>query len=120
MDENKQMLTYKNGLWSKIKQTIKKLFSKKSNSFSNSSITEVKNIQEHSKEEFMKIYNSVKSNTIDLESLDKKTLYKIMLLLKEEMDLLDKKLSNAFNETDIHLYNLKMYTKEIELLNKNV
>jgi hypothetical protein len=42
-----------------------------------------------------------------------------MLLLKEEMEISNEKLKEEFNQTTLHLYNLKMYNKQVELLKKD-
>lgn len=120
MNEMKQMTTYKNSFWHTMKQSIKNFFYKWKKTSQKASIIESQNKNGLTKEEFMKIYNSVKSNNIDFNTLDKEVLYNIVLLLREEIDLLDNNLKEHLTKTEIHLFNLKMYHKQIELLNKNV
>lgn len=123
MEETKQMTTYKSGFWNTLKQKIISIFFKsKKKNYQQTKEEHESNTQnikdEKSKKEIMEIYNKVKANQINLVDLDKDTLYKIMLLLNEEIEINNKKMEEKIKEIDIHLYNVKMYTKEIELFKK--
>lgn len=116
MKVEQQMTKYNNSLWGKIKQKLLYFFygNRKNNNINKSASTE-----EKSKEEIISLYNKVKSGNVNLDDLDEKMLYKIALLLKEEIDILNEKLKEDFYETTMHLNNLKMYNKEVQLLRKN-
>ena len=117
MNKNEQMIVRKVSFWNRIKQTFKNIFFK-----SNDFVGTTDNLgiySDKTKEELMEIYNKVKNYAIDLNELDSDTLYKIMLLLKEEIEISNKKLKEEFNQTTLHLYNLKMYNKQVELLKKD-
>ena len=117
MNKNEQIIVRKVSFWNKFKQIFKNIF------FKSNDIVESKEslriYTDKSKKEILEIYNKVKNNVIDLNELDSDTLYKIMLLVREEIELSNKKFKEEFNQTTLHLYNLKMYNKQIELLKKD-
>ncbi|MBR3249408.1 MAG: hypothetical protein IKF83_01760 [Clostridia bacterium] len=71
------------------------------------------------KKELMQIYSDVKSKKISPKELDFDTLIKVMLMLKEELELMLKTSNKNMEKIQISLNNIKMYEKEIELLKKN-
>ena len=71
------------------------------------------------KKELMQIYSDVKSKKIRPKELDFDTLIKVMLMLKEELELMLKTSNKNMEKIQISLNNIKMYEKEIELLKKN-
>lgn len=117
MNKNEQVIVRKVSFWNKIKQIFKNTF------LSSKDISENKEDSEvcigKTKKEIMEIYNNVKNNDMDLNELDSNTLYKIMLLIKEEIEISNKKLKEEFDQTTLHLCNLKMYNKQVEFLKKN-
>ena len=117
MNKNEQIIVRKVSFWNKIKQIFKNTF------LSSKDISENKEDSEvcigKTKKEIMEIYNNVKNNDMDLNELDSNTLYKIMLLIKEEIEISNKKLKEEFDQTTLHLCNLKMYNKQVEFLKKN-
>lgn len=121
MDKKEHMIIYKESIWSRIKNKFLSLFSKKKNQSNIDSHKENKivNTVSKTKEEIMEIYNKVKSRQMEIEELDGDTLDKVILLIREEMDLINKKIENELNDTKMHLHDLKSYIKDIELAKKN-
>ena len=61
-----------------------------------------------SKKEFMEIYNKATNNEIDLENIDTETLYKIMILLNEEVNMLKQKATDELHIAQDMLNDLKI------------
>jgi len=118
MAKNKQMKIYENSLWSIIKNKFFNIFKKEKNS-NKVIINDISNNKSlKTKEEIMEIYNKVKSKQMEVEEIDENTLDKIMILVKEEIDLINKKVEMELNDAKMHLYDLKNYVKDIELSKK--
>jgi len=121
MDKNEQMITYKESIWTKIKNKFLNLVFKKKNQNDIDVNKENKNVNipSKTKEEIMEIYNKVKSRQMEVEELDEDTLDKVILLIREEMELINKKIEVELNDTKMHLYDLKSYIKDIESAKKS-
>lgn len=120
MNQNEHMIIYKNNFWRKLKNIIKNIFAKNEIQDNKEEAKKINdNTQKKSKQEILEIYNNVKLGQIELEELDDDDLYKVMILLKEELEITHSKLKEELKKIDIQLYNLKTYNKEIELLKKN-
>ena len=113
MEPNNQMRTYKNSWWNRLGQKIKNMFKAKKEIVNDNEIKEVQN--NISKEEFMKIYEEVKKDNIDLRGLDKETLKRVMLMLNEEIEIKQHKLEETLKDIETSIYNLKVYQKELEI-----
>ena len=115
MNVNNQMIEYKKeSFFSKIKQKIVSFFTRKN---------QAKEIIEKpktmiNKKEFFDIYSNVKNKDINLDELSNDTLYKVMIMLDEEMSVNLKKIEEKKNKIDISINNIKIYNKEIELLKR--
>lgn len=123
MKDNNQMIKVEDGFFARLRNKIKDLFLKfkKVNKTENKlNAIQEKNNNGLSKQEIIILYEKIKNEEIDLEQLDvdDDTLYKVIELLNEEINIIHNKMKSTLEETKIHLYNLKMYTKEIEILNK--
>lgn len=123
MKDNNQMIKVEDGFFARLRNKIKDLFLKfkKVNKTENKlNAIQEKNNNELSKQEIITLYKKIKNEEIDLEQLDvdDDMLYKVIELLNEEINIIHNKMKSTLEETKIHLYNLKMYTKEIEMLNK--
>ena len=94
MNKNEQMITYKESIWSRIKNKFFNLFFKKNKQEGIDINTEKEGINKKvkTKEEIMEIYNKVKSRQIEVEDIDEDTLDKVILLIREEMELINKKI----------------------------
>lgn len=122
MIEDKQLINYKKSFFTKIKEKFLNFFNRNKNIKKIESIKEVDNeqtdekvhtennlIEEQgeidnnknmSKEEFMEIYNKVKTGEIDTETLEEEILYKIMIMLNEEIELSSEKTYNQIRKTE--------------------
>ena len=121
MQENKSMQIYKVSIFERIKRKFVSIFSKNNKKTDKVATNDIKqpSYTEEDKKEFLRIYNAAKEGTIDLATLDKGTLYKVMLLANEEMQIKSKKLKEEIDEMNTHIDNLRIYNKQISLLNKN-
>lgn len=114
MKDDKQLIKYKKeNFFEKIKNKIIKIFSKKQNEKNTIQKINVSNI---GKEKFFDIYEKVKRQEIKIETLDKETIRKILVMTQEELNLNNKKIEQKLKQLEISLENIKMYNKEIELL----
>ncbi len=125
MNDSPQMIKYKNdSFWMKIKRKIQSLFTNKKNKENNnttiSSTTNSFNSNQNiDKKEFLDLYSKVKNKQIELSKLDQKTLYNVLLMIKGELEINRKNIQNQMNKVKISLDNIKINTKEIELLKRN-
>ena len=121
MQENKSMQIYKVSIFERIKRKFVSIFLKNNKKTDKVATNDIKqpSYTEEDKKEFLRIYNAAKEGTIDLATLDKGTLYKVMLLANEEMQIKSKKLKEEIDEMNTHIDNLRIYNKQISLLNKN-
>lgn len=121
MDNNNQLVKYqKETFFSKIKRRILNFF-KGTNKITNENKVENNGISviDINKQEFFETYEKVKRHEVDLSTLDKKTLYKIIKMLDEEIELTSKLADEKFDKIANSMNNMKMYTKEIELIREN-
>ena len=120
MNEDKQMIQYKESFFEKLKRKIKSIFLKSDiNNIERENIETPKHNEKLNKEEIMKLYKDVKVGTVDLNNVEEKDLYRVMLLLKEEIEIIKDKINKEMQDVDIHYNNLKMYNKQISLLKKD-
>lgn len=127
MSEEKQLIKYKKSFFSKIKEKFISFFHKKNNDYMDLNKTEIsENISNKStfkqnlvkesteKEKFMDLYNKVKEGKINTESLDEKTLHKIIVLLNEEIELTNSKIYEEIKETkeEMNEYNRQLNLKK--------
>ena len=120
MNKDKQMIQYKEKFFSKLKQKIKSLFFKSNiKNIEKENIAASKHNEELNKEEIMRLYKNVKDEKVDLNNIEAKDLYRVMLLLKEEIEIIENKINREMQDVDIHYNNLKMYNKQVSLLKKD-
>ncbi len=122
MIEDKKLIKYKKSFFTKIKEGLLNFFHRKQIIQKRDTIKDNNNEQKEektviedtlkepqenilknknmSKEEFMEIYNKVKNKEIDTDTLDEDTLYKIMIMLNEEIELSSKKVYNEIRKTE--------------------
>lgn len=114
METDKQMIEYKKEtLFSRIKKKIMNFFSRRKET-----TTQVIKEKVVNKQDFFNTYNAVKEGSIDLDTIEPDTLYRIILLLKEEIDMSCKKADEKIQMIETSLANIKMYSKDIELMKK--
>ena len=117
MKEEKQMIVYKENWWSKIKLKIIRIFKP---NYSEPNNEKMKNTEETekalSKDEFMEVYKGVKAGTVDMKTLDNKTLERIMILLNEEINLTYNILKDKLNKIDLSLFNTMIYAEETKVM----
>lgn len=116
MEPKVQMTEYKKSFWCKIKEKIFNIFFKNKEYIEEKNVmvaenNKVEKIEDNSKKEFMKVYEQVKKQEISLDDLEDNMLYKVMLFLKEEIDITNKKIKAEINETAIHVNNLNLNNK---------
>jgi len=116
METKDKMIIYRHGFWDKIKQKIRSIFLKKQDIYQEQMDIKEKS---NSKEEIMNIYNKVKYGNVNLSDLDKNILYKIMILLNEEIEITSKKMKGKITEANMLLYNIKMHNKELDYKKQN-
>lgn len=113
--KNKQMITYKNNIFYRLVEWVKKIFHiNKNEKIINETKQLMENILNDEKEQMMQKYNAVKKGAIDIYTLTKEEQYKIMLLLNEEMELQKKNTFEKLKELDMRIYTLKLNIKELE------
>ena len=59
------------------------------------------------KKEFFEIYQKVKKQEIEISTLDKETVRRILLLLSEEMEINSRKIENGINQLEKSLMEKK-------------
>lgn len=59
------------------------------------------------KKEFFEIYQKVKNQEIEISTLDKETVRRILLLLSEEMEINSRKINNGINKLEKSLMEKK-------------
>lgn len=59
------------------------------------------------KKEFFEIYQKVKKQEIEISTLDKETVRRILLLLSEEMEINSRKINNGINKLEKSLMEKK-------------
>ena len=59
------------------------------------------------KKEFFEIYQKVKKQEIEISTLDKETVRRILLLLSEEMEINSRKINNGINQLEKSLMEKK-------------
>lgn len=59
------------------------------------------------KKEFFEIYQKVKKQEIEISTLDKETVRRILLLLSEEMEINSRKIENGINKLEKSLMEKK-------------
>ena len=59
------------------------------------------------KKEFFEIYQKVKKQEIEISTLDKETVRRILLLLSEEMKINSRKINNGINKLEKSLMEKK-------------
>ena len=92
MKDNMQLIKYKKqSFFEKIKNKIINIFSKRENekNFKDEPKNTISNV---SKETFFDIYEKVKKEEINIETLDKETIKKILLMSVEELNINSKKI----------------------------
>lgn len=118
MDSNNKLVKYKEEtLFTKIKKKFLNLFKKNKEETIKQEISSQDN--NINKKDFFEIYAKVKKHEIDLNTLDKKTLNKIIKMLDEEIALTSKMLEDNMNKISESITNMKMYTNEIHAVQKN-
>lgn len=70
------------------------------------------------KKEFFELYKKVKSKEIDINTLDQEKKRRILIMIREEVNINSKKIDEKFSELNVSTENIKIYNKEIELLKK--
>ena len=114
--EEKQMIEYKPNWWNKFKQKLFNFLKIKTQKPINTEQETSQDPKTMPKEEFMEIYKGVKEGTVDMKTLDNKTLERIMILLNEEINLTYNMLKDNLNKIDLSLINMKMYNKEVDIM----
>lgn len=66
------------------------------------------------KQDIMNLYQKVKNKEISLENIESDKLYKIMILLNEEVKMRYEEMAVKCNEVKSHLNNAIMYNKQVE------
>lgn len=92
---NKEIIPYKENIFTRIKNSILKLFGKKQ--IENNIVQKE---EEVAKQELLKIYEGVKKNNDNIDSIDTEQLYKIMLLLNEEINLVNERVNKEIREIE--------------------
>ena len=109
------MIEYKKeNFFSKIKQKILSFFNRKN---------ETKEIIEEpkttiNKKDFFDIYSNVKNKNLNLDELNKDTLYKVMIMLDEEISGYLKRIEENKDKIDVSVNNLKIYNQELKLIKR--
>ncbi len=83
--KNISMVEYKDNIFTKIKNKIKALFSKNELRMKKETDEEKQDRIRKEKERIMALYNRIKENEEIIPTVDDEDLYKIMLLLNEEI-----------------------------------
>ena len=113
-----QLTKYKKeNIFEKLKGKIIDIFCKRENE-KNINVIQKNNIENVDKEKFFDIYKKVKKQEINIETLDKETNRRILLMIAEEIDINSKKIEQKLKKLEISLENAKIYNKEIELLKR--
>lgn len=97
-----EVIPYKKSLFQTFIGKIKKLFKKEQN--------DVELIKEETiseKQEIMELYNNIKNEQLDLENVDTEKLYKVMILLNEEMCILSNKLTEKIDSIENEIKSMK-------------
>lgn len=71
------------------------------------------------KDEFFEIYKKIKNNEINIESLDKKIIKRVLQMFIEELKINSNKINEKMSSLKISLDNAKVYNKEIEIAKKH-
>lgn len=107
MSESQELIEYKKeSFFSKFKRKFLSIFSRKKKRKLEDGQGKIKKMN---KQEFLDVYNSVKNNNIDLNTLDQKTLKEIVVKLKEELDINSDNVNQKLRTLDSNLirYNKK-------------
>ena len=72
------------------------------------------------KDEFFEIYKKIKNNEINIESLDKKIIKRVLQMFIEELKINSNKINEKMSRLKISLDNAKVYHKEIEIAKKHI
>ena len=59
-----------------------------------------------------------KKQEVPIETLDKETIRRILIMLEEELKINEKKMEEKMQTLEISLDNIQIYQKEIELMKK--
>lgn len=92
--KNISMVEYKDNIFTKIKNRIKALFSKNELRIKKETDEEKQERIRKEKERIMALYNRIKENEEIIPTVDDEDLYKIMLLLNEEILLVSGQMEN--------------------------
>ncbi len=92
--KNISMVEYKDNIVTKIKNKIKALFSKNELRIKKETDEEKQERIRKEKERIMNLYNRIKENEEIIPTVDDEDLYKIMLLLNEEILLVSGQMEN--------------------------
>ena len=119
MESKVQIIECKKSFWNKVKEKISKIFFRKRSYIEENSEIIKENIniekaEDNSKKEFMQVYEQIKNQEISLDEVDDNMLYKVMLLLKEEIDITNKKIDLEINEVAISLNNLNINNNKLQ------
>ncbi len=95
---NNEMVEYKVSIFTKLKNKIKALFSKKELRVRVKANEESKEVVNSEKERIMNLYARIKENEEIIPSVDDEDLYKIMILLNEEITLVSGQMETKAKE----------------------
>lgn len=91
----KQVIPYKETVFTKFKNRIMNWLKRKDNI--NNNLEQNVTNKSDEKQEVMKLYELIKNEEVDLNSVDTDKLYKIMLLLNEEIKIVNDKINSEIN-----------------------
>jgi len=97
---NKEMVEYKSNIFTRIKTKIISLFGKKETVIkkdSPNSVTEVSNME---KARIMNLYDTIKQDSSKIDNVSEQDLYKLMLLLNEEITIINEKVEIKSKELE--------------------
>lgn len=110
--------------WDKLKNKIRNFFFKKKKIAKEPNRQEPNQIKPEEaiapldKIEFFSLYEQVKKQEVPIETLDKETIRRILIMLEEELKINEKKMEEKMQTLEISLDNIQIYQKEIELMKK--